>query len=172
MTKNADPYLLYLIDVGRNWATFAIFTHLADKMIDNHDMRCPSLLDVQKMKNAMQSLDRNPVPITTWRKFFTWLGRGHGWATFSQKSAQEIVPHWLSDEAECGYDFLEIADFPPFAFIEPTLTMDKCLSDTVAKSCKKSVGPSPDPDASRWFAQIMSNMVISRRPLFAQISDT
>jgi hypothetical protein len=164
MTKNEAPYLLYLGDVGRNWATFAVFTQLV-RMIDNHEIRRPSLCDVQRVNSAIESLDRGPVPITTWRDFFTWLGRGHGWATFSQKSAKEIVPHWLSDEAEWEYESVESA-FPPFKFIERNLTIGKFSFDEVAEPLEEIVGPSPDDGAQWWLVQIMGNMVVSRRPIF------
>jgi hypothetical protein len=134
-------------------------------MINDHDIRRPSFCDNQKVRNAIECLDRDTHLIANWRQFFNWLGRGHGWATFNQESAEEIVPHWLSDEAECEYESVESA-FPPFKYIEPNLTTCTFPFDEVAESLEEIVGPSPDPGAERWFVQLMGNMVVSRRPLF------
>jgi hypothetical protein len=158
--EDAPIYLLYLADVGRNSATFAVFTHYIRKVNDRREVRAPSLVSQQKTNTAIYTLDKKAPVIEDWPQFYAWLGRQKGWAAFSPESATRLVPHWLAESVEfdCAKFHLGSIEFVEQSVL-PQLAMADLSFDLA--------GPSPDDGAFSWFMQITGNLAVVKQPVFA-----
>jgi hypothetical protein len=160
MAEDAPIYLLYLADVGRNSATFAVFTHYVRKVNDRREVRGPSLVSQQKVNTAIYTLDKAASVIEDWQQLYAWLGRRSGWAAFTPQSAARLVPHWLGEavEYDCAKFRLGSIEFVEATFLPQLATAGLSFN---------MVGPGPEDGAFSWFMQITGNLAVSRRPVFA-----
>lgn len=152
-------YLLQLVSVGRNSATFGVFSGWVRGASDT-EVRRPSLVDPDTTKKAMDSLDKATALIDNWTDFYAWLGRGKGWATFTPESAAELVPTWLSQSVE--FTCVKFEDLIPWVrYVEdPThLTMLAALRTRV-------YGRGTDDQAYRNLVELADNLVLVTRPIF------
>lgn len=112
----------------------------------------------------LEGLDRGSPPITSWQELYCWLGRGNGWAYFTDDSAKQLLPHWFVEtEYKCrqemanGYRSGPFIDLDVFRDGRPQL-----LSES------EMMGPDAENygETKRIVYQFTDNFIITRKPVF------
>ena len=155
---NRGIYLVYLADVGRNEATFAVYTIYVSEP-GGREIRVPSLASAEKVNIAVEKMDRAVSVIRTWKDFYKWLGRENGgWAAFTAESGPELAPKWFSKELK-----LDCERIPnnPIAFIDRN-----CIGCDLSPFVEMVGLPSEGDGWQRGRDNIASNFVITRQPIF------
>ncbi len=157
-----DPiYLAYRLNVGANSATFALHTLYTRKDDEGFERRIASLLQRDKVHQLLERLDVGAIVIENWRDFYRWLGREAPWGAFTEKSGNELVPHWLAQSVE--YQCLRLS-LDAVAFQDRTCALNPQTLDGLSLE-----GVSPDPTAMPYVSQFKSNLMVTTQPLFSQI---
>jgi hypothetical protein len=152
---NRGIYLVYLADVGRNEATFAVYTIFVSEP-GGREIRVPSLANAEKVNDLVANLDRAVSVIRTWKEFYRWLGRENGgWAAFTIE--RELAPNWFSEEQRLDCDRLH--DYP-ISFIDR-----HCMVEDLSPF-KEIIGSSREENWYSELCRIADNFVITRQPIF------
>ena len=147
-------YLVFLVDVGRNSATFAVDTVFNGNSSDD-PKRVANALRGDRIAKVLDSMDRAPHEIKSWMDFYCWLGRPRQWAEFTEESAKRLVPHWFT-EYECQPSGSET-----FAYIDRNCGVDPRLLVDL-----KLEGNADEANAKRFSSAIGNNLVVTTQPLF------
>jgi hypothetical protein len=79
--------LVYLFSVDKNSVVLGIDSS-GGLDLHGNEVRTPYCsLDSTKLLEVLDHLDRHAKSISTWQQLYQWLGRGYGWAYFTQSSA-------------------------------------------------------------------------------------
>lgn len=159
---DTPKYLVYLADVGRNSATIAVYTGWKRSLGKGHEARTPGFVSSEIIQEALYAMGLAVPVIDDWFKFYSWLGRGSGWALFTPVSALELVPFWLGEsiEYEC-VSFNRLLGWINF--------VDAKINSNIFDSIKNNlVGPDIEDDAYRWFTQLTNNLVLTKQPVFQE----
>lgn len=150
-------YLVFLIDVGCNSATFGVDTVWVGKSTDGAERRAPSFASPEKIPEVLEIMDKYAVLIENWAQLYRWLGMTNGpqWAAFTEDSASQLIPHWIT-EYECQTSGLET-----FAYIDRNCGIDPQLIGEV-----KIEGNTTEVEAMRYSHMLGRNMVVTTQPLF------
>lgn len=178
-STNTDSkvYLVYLIDVGRNYAIYAtdaLWEESQRSDARGGEFRKPHLLSVGEVDSFLNTLDLGCRLIESWEWFYTWLGRGHGWATFTQESAAEFVPHWLGPNVviECARQIDENGiGHPPLLDLSLHQALENIPQDSAVTlprldALEGFVGSSPETLGRTMAMQLGDNMVVTCQPIF------
>jgi hypothetical protein len=160
--------LVYLFSVSRNSVILGIDSSGG---LDPHgnEIRTPYCsLDSTKLLEVLDHLDRHARPISTWQQLYQWLGRGNGWAFFTEQTAKDLIPHWLAKvpcsqlQDEDGQNLVG-APFLDLAMILKGISEE--TKSTLQLGWENMIGDS-DELGKLYTMQIKSNMVITQQPLF------
>jgi hypothetical protein len=164
--QEKEGFLVYLISVDNNSATYGIDTRCKGMLEDiKGDIRGPSLVYIDRINDALYAMDRAAGQIETWQQLYAWLGRGNGWALFSQTAGANLLPHWFASDVKL--ECIQARDsngIPHGPFVDLALLGNDNNID--AESLENAVGASPDDSAIIFTLQLSDNMVITRQPLF------
>jgi hypothetical protein len=128
------------------------------------DIRKPSLMDREASNSMLEGLDRGLPPVTNWKQFHTWLGRGTGWAYFTRTSAKELLPHWFID-TEYRYQQRKANGYRSGPFFDVDAFSD---GNVRLGSADEMFGPDAEEygETQRGFEQLADNFIITRKRLF------
>lgn len=168
MAEVVPTYLLYLAGVAGNSVTFGVITHCVRWVSRDREIRGPSLLNSGKVDQATDSLDKAAPLIEDWVQLYAWLGRGTGWAKFTTDSAAKLLPHWLGESVEYDCVRFRVESIRDLEFVEPSVLPDLAVGGLSLNLA----GTGPGEGAIRWFSHLTSNLVLSKRPLFPEVSES
>jgi hypothetical protein len=157
-------FVAFLLRAEKNLVTFATYTHYIGFVQKGLELRAASAMSSAGFSNALELIDRDAIPITNWSSLYGWLGRDIGtWATFSEDSMRNFVPHWFSADAKSLCRSITSHGNGPFVDV-------RCdpLPEEYLDYFRDITGTVDSRDGLSYVHNIYSNLLITKRPIFAE----
>jgi len=172
-TNNANGksgYLVYLFSVDNNSIVCGIDSTGG---LDSEGKEFRTSCNCHTLKkldhNVLEHMDRGVGEIDSWKKFYAWLGGGHGWAFFPIDNASVFASHWLSSDFKISCHRLEDEDGNPIRgcpFVDASMSAtDLSTKEEMLDAWNEMAGQADEIGEFHRF-QMEDNMFITKQPLF------